>query len=85
VYCWGINDCGELGCEEGEKEPVENSKITYEINKISSLHKHTLALTSDGQVLASGDNECDTLGMPDVSYDVKLYEFKPVTLQFKVT
>ncbi len=62
---------------------MENTTITYEISAFHSLHKHALALARDGQVLVSGNNECDTLGMPEISFEKTLWEFKPVSLPFK--
>jgi alpha-tubulin suppressor-like RCC1 family protein len=69
VYSWGYNDCGQLGIgnTENSNEPkfvavVEENKCNVFIEKISCGSKHSLLLSSDGNIYAFGGNYSGELG-----------------------
>jgi hypothetical protein len=69
VYSWGLNDCGQLGIGNtvSLNEPkfvvvIDENKCNVFIEKISCGSRHSLLLSSDGNIYAFGDNESGELG-----------------------
>jgi alpha-tubulin suppressor-like RCC1 family protein len=64
VMAWGNNQSGQLG--EGTLTPVENTPVQVSglanVMAIASGSAHSLALLSDGTVMAWGNNELWQLG-----------------------
>lgn len=64
VYCWGSNDCGQLGIGGEQKfsfVPVQVSSVSR-VQKIACGLKHCIALTKDTQLFAWGSNMQGQLG-----------------------
>ena len=69
VYSWGRNDCGQLGIgntvDSNEPKPVavfDENECNVFIEKISCGSKHSLLLSSDGNIYAFGRNYSGELG-----------------------
>ena len=65
IFCWGSNVRGILGLgnEESQNAPILCSSLANkDIIDIKSNGSHALALTSNGDVFSSGDNEDGQLG-----------------------
>jgi len=66
VYAWGRNEGGQLGLGDTKdrKCPTLISDLSgHTITKVASGKAHTLFLTSEGRVLATGSNSCGQLGL----------------------
>ena len=71
VFCWGLNSYGQLGLEhiDNQNIPALCSSISKKgIIDIKCGNAHTLVLTSNGDVLSSGDNDKGQLGRDIVEY-----------------
>ena len=66
IYCWGSNEHGKLGLENNngnQYTPILcSSLVNEEIIDIKCAFDHTLALTSNGDVLSCGSNVNGQLG-----------------------
>ncbi len=69
VYSWGWNHCGQLGIGNtaNSNEPklvavIDENKCNVFIEKISCGFKHSLFLSSDGNIYAFGRNSDEELG-----------------------
>ena len=77
VYAWGLNQFGQCGIDRqgsvGEDGAVISSPSIveslggYDVVSITGGEHHSLALTSDGQLLAWGRMDCNQLGIPESS------------------
>jgi alpha-tubulin suppressor-like RCC1 family protein len=72
VYCWGQNDCGQLGInkikssKEAKLLTVEESKIKLKFLQIACGERHSLLLSRYRKVYAFGSNEFGQLGRSDI-------------------
>jgi alpha-tubulin suppressor-like RCC1 family protein len=73
VFSWGLNDKGQLGNGEGEDSNVpkvvkveDENKKSVICTKISCGSKHSLLLSSDGEIYAFGNNEFGQLGIENL-------------------
>ncbi|MDR2152807.1 MAG: hypothetical protein LBO72_08300 [Helicobacteraceae bacterium] len=68
VYATGWNKYGQLGLSDANDRDVFTLVSSLEDKKIVAIvagERHSLALTSDGKVYATGDNEYGQLGLGD--------------------
>ncbi|XP_011269990.1 hypothetical protein CAOG_08419, partial [Capsaspora owczarzaki ATCC 30864] len=64
VYSCGSNDQGQLGHKKHRSKPERVDALEpYTITQIACGETHSLALTSNGQVFAWGDNKASQLGL----------------------
>ncbi|KAM0052515.1 putative regulator of chromosome condensation 1/beta-lactamase-inhibitor protein II [Helianthus debilis subsp. tardiflorus] len=66
VYAAGLNDCGQLGVDDGRSftiEPVEVSGLPKDIIKISAGYYHSSAITESGELYVWGKNNSGQLGL----------------------
>ncbi|CAG2163198.1 unnamed protein product [Oppiella nova] len=67
-YCWGGNECGQLGLGitglgNDFVVPIRNEYLSGKnVVFLSCGYKHVLALTETGEVYAWGDNRCGQVG-----------------------
>lgn len=67
IFCWGVNEYGELGISGAEDEHVlEAKKISWDqasfVTYISCGSTHTLFLLNDGKLFSCGNNSNGQLG-----------------------
>jgi hypothetical protein len=80
VFSWGDNDCGQLGTEE-ESGFLDEPKLIERTNnlcidKISCGYKHSLLLTTNGDIYSCGSNSYSELGFEKISKTNKILKLK---------
>ncbi|XP_071689901.1 ultraviolet-B receptor UVR8 isoform X3 [Rutidosis leptorrhynchoides] len=66
VYASGLNDCGQLGVEDGRSytlDPVEISGLPNDIVKVAAGYYHSSAITESGELYVWGKNTSGQLGL----------------------
>ena len=66
VYCWGQNECGQLGLgfdspDDQYLKPTLNECLKNVV-RVSCGDKHVIAITGGGDVYGWGDNSCGQVG-----------------------
>ncbi|KRX07811.1 Regulator of chromosome condensation 1/beta-lactamase-inhibitor protein II [Pseudocohnilembus persalinus] len=75
VYSWGINNQGQLGlCDfNRQNQPqIVNKLNQIQIKQIQCGKKHSLALSTDGQVYAWGCNEFGQIGIEGKKHNTQI-------------
>jgi alpha-tubulin suppressor-like RCC1 family protein len=64
IFCWGVNDKGQLGnnSTEDSKEPVQESTAATDWIRVTSGTLHTCGVKTDGRLFCWGDNQYGQLG-----------------------
>jgi hypothetical protein len=80
VFSWGDNDCGQLGtgeesgCQDQPKLIERTNNLS--IHKISCGYKHSLLLTTDGDIYSCGSNSYSELGFEKIGKTNKILKLK---------
>jgi hypothetical protein len=80
VFSWGDNDCGQLGI--GEESGYQDEPKLIErtnnlcIDKISCGYKHSILLTTDGDIYLCGSNSYSELGFEKIGQTNKILKLK---------
>lgn len=66
VFGFGANESGQLGSGDYENanQPTRCLGLEFRMTEIAAGTKHSLALSSDGKIYASGSNRANELGIP---------------------
>ena len=68
IYCWGQNECGQLGlgfksAEDKYLKPAFNEFLSPKnVVRVCCGHKHVIAITANGDVFGWGDNSEGQVG-----------------------